>query len=61
MNRLGLNGPKEVKEHPWFRNFDWDKLYAKQVKPPFIPPKEDNFDAEYTNADWKDGLDDPMR
>lgn len=21
---------------------------------PFIPPNEDNFDANYTNADWKD-------
>ncbi len=27
INRLGLNGPQEVKEHPWFRNYDWQALY----------------------------------
>jgi len=24
------------------------------MPPPFIPPKEDNFDAKYTNSEWKD-------
>lgn len=22
-NRLGYNGPEEVKNHPWFKNFNW--------------------------------------
>ena len=25
-NRLGFNGNKEVKAHPWFSNFSWKKL-----------------------------------
>jgi len=25
-NRLGLNGPNEVKNHPWLKNFPWDEL-----------------------------------
>ena len=29
INRLGLNGPAEVKEHPWFKNFDWKSLEEK--------------------------------
>lgn len=37
INRLGLNGPEEVKSHNWFKNFDWDKLYNKEIPPPFIP------------------------
>lgn len=44
MNRLGLNGPLEVKNHPWLRDFPWDDLYKGALKAPFIPPREDNFD-----------------
>lgn len=25
-NRLGLNGPNEVRGHPWLRNFPFDAL-----------------------------------
>jgi hypothetical protein len=49
-----LNGPQEVKDHVWFKNYDWDTLYSMKNKSPFIPPKEDNFDAKYTNSEWKD-------
>jgi hypothetical protein len=43
-----------LKEHPWFKDFDWDALFKKKIQSPFIPPMEDNFDAKYTNAEWKD-------
>lgn len=29
-----------LKAHPWFDSFDWDKLYNKELKPPYIPPKD---------------------
>lgn len=61
INRLGLNGPQEVKDHPWFKDYDWDALMAKSFPSPFIPPKEDNFDAKYTNSDWKDNNSEQMR
>jgi len=36
-----LNGSyAALKAHPWFDNFDWDKLLDKNLKPPLIPPKE---------------------
>lgn len=55
MSRLGLNGPQEVKDHAWLKDFAWDKLYRKQLASPFIPPvAEDNFDSKYTNSEWKD-------
>jgi len=44
MNRLGLNGPAEVKGHPWLKDFAWMELTERKIKSPFIPPKEDNFD-----------------
>ena len=61
INRLGLNGPEEVKGHVWFRDYKWDDLLGKRVKSPFVPPKEDNFDAKYTNSDWKDNNEEQMR
>ncbi len=57
-NRLGNNGSAEVKSHPWLRNFNWEALYEKRLKAPFIPPSEDNFDESNINEKWKD-LDDP--
>jgi hypothetical protein len=26
INRLGLNGPEEVKNHPWFKDYPFDDL-----------------------------------
>ena len=44
-NRLGLNGPEEVKEHPWFKGFEWEELESKRMPTPFKPNMaEDNFD-----------------
>ena len=31
------------------RDFPWDDLLAQKMKAPFFPPKEDNFDENYTN------------
>ncbi|KAF2265106.1 Pkinase-domain-containing protein [Lojkania enalia] len=37
--RLGniKGGAAAVKEHPWFRNIDWEALYHRKVKGPIIP------------------------
>jgi len=44
-NRLGATeGAREVKEHPWLREFPWQELHDKKLIAPFIPPKDDNFD-----------------
>ena len=44
VNRLGVNGPAEVKAHPWLKDFPWQDLWDRKIKAPFVPPKEDNFD-----------------
>ena len=34
----------------------------KQVQSPFLPNmKDDNFDAKYTNSEWKDNNDEQMK
>ena len=50
-----------MKEHVWFKDFDWQLIYDKKMKIPFVPPKEDNFDAKYTNSEWKDNNTEQMR
>jgi len=53
--RLGANGAEEIKRHPFFsKAIDWNKLWAKQIQPPFKPSVSglidvSNFDAEFTS------------
>ncbi|CAD8050516.1 unnamed protein product [Paramecium sonneborni] len=44
-NRLGFSGSQEIRDHPWFSQFPWNKLQNKSLTPPFIPnATDDNFD-----------------
>ena len=54
-NRLGLRGPTEVKEHLWFKNYDWKNLYLGKLISPFKPKNGDNFDFNYCNEPEKIG------
>ncbi|RSH81920.1 uncharacterized protein EHS24_008117 [Apiotrichum porosum] len=59
-NRLGAKrGAAELKEHPFFKDIDWDLLYKKQITPPFKPIVDSdesvaNFDPEFTNSSLLD-------
>jgi len=37
INRLGLRGASEVKEHSWFNDYPWKDLYEKKIIAGFIP------------------------
>jgi serum/glucocorticoid-regulated kinase 2 len=37
VNRLGLKGAQEVKDHPWLKNFPWKDIYEKKIQPKFVP------------------------
>ena len=51
-----------LKQHEWFIGFDWQALMEKRMKAPFLPPaEEDNFDAKYTNSEWKDANTEQMK
>jgi len=38
--RLGKGGCKEVMNHPFFRNINWDQVAQKGMKPPIVPSKK---------------------
>ena len=45
--RLGHNSADEVKNHPFFKGVDFDKVLRKEYKPPFIPKLKDDTDLRY--------------
>ena len=48
--RLGYNGIREIKNHLWFQDIDWDELLMKKIKSPFVPKEGDNFDKKFCEA-----------
>ncbi|XP_052007581.1 ribosomal protein S6 kinase alpha-2 [Xyrauchen texanus] len=55
-NRLGAgpDGVEEIKRHIFFATIDWNKLYRREIKPPFRPavgrPEDTfHFDPEFTS------------
>lgn len=59
-NRLGSGptGSEEIKSHPFFAAIDWDKLYKKEITPPYRPPVHADetyyFDREFTSRTPRD-------
>lgn len=51
-----MQGCEEVKSHPWFKNFDWEALRNKTMKPSFVPDKlKNNYDDNHVNnRGWND-------
>ncbi|NXJ08559.1 PKN2 kinase, partial [Odontophorus gujanensis] len=50
----GEKDAEEIKIQPFFKEMDWDALYARTLKPPFVPTLKDptdisNFDEEFTS------------
>lgn len=54
--RLGClkDGAQDVRSHRWFKGFDWDKLKAKKMPPPFVPKLSNNIDTKYFDSFPKD-------
>lgn len=58
--RLGSIGDVlEVKNHPWFAGFEWEKLELKQLEAPFKPQNvnwEANFDPDFIKEEPRDSI-----
>ncbi|KAL9540410.1 hypothetical protein MBANPS3_009696 [Mucor bainieri] len=46
--RLGRNGPEEVRQHPFFKDLDWDTLLSES--PSFVPQPMHEEDTDYFDA-----------
>jgi serine/threonine protein kinase SCH9 len=55
-HRLGaINDARELREHPFFQDINWEHLKEKKLPPPFVPHianelDTSNFDPEFTTA-----------
>ncbi|NXB91795.1 PKN2 kinase, partial [Vidua chalybeata] len=50
----GEKDAEEIKIQPFFKGIDWNALFARRLKPPFVPSLRDptdisNFDEEFTS------------
>ena len=51
-NRLGFNGVKEIKDHPWMNDINWELLIQKKLDAPYVPPShKENFDKKYCEGE----------
>ncbi len=48
--RLGYNGAQEIKDHPFFKGFDWDKVIQRKLKAIFRPRPSHEEDLSYFEA-----------
>eukprot|EP00057_Strongylocentrotus_purpuratus_P019024 XP_011673498.1 PREDICTED: RAC-gamma serine/threonine-protein kinase isoform X2 [Strongylocentrotus purpuratus] len=52
--RLGC-GPddaKEIMRHPFFATINWEDLYERKVRPPFLPKVENETDTRYFDQEF---------
>ena len=45
--RLGFSSANEIKNHPFFKDIDFNKVLNKEYNPPFIPKLESDTDLRY--------------
>ncbi len=45
--RLGQQGAKEIKEHPFFSDIDWEMVLQKKYEPPFKPKVANERDLRH--------------
>lgn len=50
--RLGSNGAWEVKNHVFFKGMDWNAIYNKKIKPPFLPRITKKEETRYVHSEF---------
>lgn len=59
----GKDGIEDIKSHEFFKDIDWDRLYKKEIKPPYVPKISSqldlsNIDKTFTREAPKETPDD---
>ena len=54
-DRIGCRpnrGVQELKDHPFFKGIDWDKLIRKEMRPPYVPNVLEATDVSLVDPDF---------
>ena len=54
--RLGYKSANEVKNHPFFKDIDFNKVLNKEYKPPFVPKLDSDIDLKYFEEIHGEGI-----
>ena len=54
--RLGSKGCSEIKNHPWFKDIQWEQIENCTLTAPFVFDTEDNFDDSYAQKQDNDSI-----
>ena len=54
--RLGNNGINEFKNHPWFKDVQWDQVENFAFNSPFVIDSEDNFEKSFVEKEDDDSI-----
>jgi hypothetical protein len=54
--RLGSKGCYEIKNHPWFKDIQWEQIENCTFTSPFVFDSEDNFDDSYAQKQDNDSI-----
>ena len=55
IKRLGYSGIREIKNHPWMRDINWELLKNKKIRSPYIPKEgKEYYDKKYCLKDNND-------
>ena len=54
--RLGSKGCSEIKNHPWFKDIQWEQIENCTIDSPFVFDTEDNFDDSYAQKQDNDSI-----
>ena len=54
--RLGYgdSDAQKIKEHPYFKDVNWDKYWNKEIEPPFVPEIDGEMDLKYFDKMFTD-------
>lgn len=47
---MRAGGAKNLKQHNWYRGFDWDSLFNHTMKPPYVPELKNGSDMSNFRA-----------
>ena len=54
MKRIGAENISLIREHPWFKEIDWQKMESQEIEPPINPGIKDPLDTDNFNANKKE-------